>query len=237
MPKTTWKSTAVMEQEKWNSIQPRLERMFPASRPLGNTSSVVPRSFNEYVQHRADMTAAAAEQGRRQVAQLEHTKKYKGYSKRIEEAFGGTKFGSLSAGNDGDGLDSSPNPPNRGPVLAQRTIWCESPDSFPWRRTALWPSLHEMMWEGDQRVATENGRYGRYTPLPRKPEDDEIEGQVGVWKRVHWSTRELIKPYPMDEVWCIPTGEDIYAPVDEIEDAVVPHLLNQEILDVIDDLI
>jgi hypothetical protein len=240
MQKTTWKSIVVMEQEKWNSIRPRLERMFPANRPLGNASPAIPRSFSEYVQHRADMAAAAAENGRRQVAQLEDARKYKGFSKKIEEAFGGTEFGSLSAHHAGEGNTTSPTPKiaphSRGPVLAQRTIWCDSPDSLPWRKTALWPSLHEMMWEGDQRVATENGRYGRYTPLPREPEEDEVEGQIDVWKRVHWSTRELIKPYLMDEVWRVPTGEDIYAPVDEIEDTVVPQLLNQELLDAIDDL-
>jgi hypothetical protein len=227
----TWVSFESMELDRWKHIQPRLDRMFPANRPFGKASPFLPRSSREFIQHRLSVLSAKAKLTRRQLAQAERERTYDGYSQKITEVFGGKKFGSLAAGVDGEGLNASPNPPNRGPVLGQHTIWCGPsngpPLDIPWREQADWPCLQEMQWEGDQRVATENGRYGRFLALPRETHDE-----------APWHLRPRLMPYSMDEVWRVPTEEDICAPVEEIDDPeIMAQCLNKEVLDALDDFI
>ncbi|KAE9980512.1 hypothetical protein EG328_000247 [Venturia inaequalis] len=57
----------------------------------------------------------------------------------------------------------------------------------------------------DQRVSTENGRFGRYPPLPRvDPNDDSVA----------WHLKSHLRSHPSDEPWLVPTMEDIYCPVE-----------------------
>ncbi|KAF9738062.1 hypothetical protein PMIN02_001094 [Paraphaeosphaeria minitans] len=106
-------------------------------------------------------------------------------------------------------------------VLGMKTIWCKD-----WKdgkdEIADWPSLPEMKWEGDDRAKT---ACGRFLPLPRE------EGAPGI----PWGQLQAVEQYPLDQVQCIPTMEDIYLPVDEIEEEVIPQLLNQELLDVLEE--
>jgi hypothetical protein len=83
-----------------------------------------------------------------------------------------------------------------------------------------------MSWEGDQRVASENGRYGRFPALPRIHTDNED---------INFINRPYVRPWDFDEVWHVPQMDSIYAPVDEIDESVVPTMLNQELLGAIDD--
>ncbi|OAG07022.1 uncharacterized protein CC84DRAFT_1143268 [Paraphaeosphaeria sporulosa] len=106
-------------------------------------------------------------------------------------------------------------------VLGMKTIWCKD-----WKNgkdeVADWPTLPEMKWEGDDRAKT---ACGRFLPLPRE------EGAPGI----PWGQLQVIEQYPLDQVQCIPTMEDIYLPVDEIEEGDIPQLLNQELLDALDE--
>jgi hypothetical protein len=225
----TWASFEQMEAEKWRYLNRRLECMFPAERPFGKSSPFVPRSFEDYVRHRKEMQDAEVELARRQLAQAQHERKYEGFSKKIDQAFGGKKFGSVTASFDGKGQNASANPPNRGSVLAQPTMWC-GPTSSPSRTPAPWPCMQEMQWEGDQRVATENGRYGRFLPIPRDA--------PGPKDSTPWHAREKSEFEEIDQVWRVPTVEDICAPVEEIDDPeIISQLLNKGILDAIDDLV
>jgi hypothetical protein len=223
----TWVSFEQMEVERWRFLKRQIDCMYPADRPGGNSSPFVPRSFEDYVQHRKEMQEAEVELVRRQLLQAQQKRKYEGFSRKVDQAFGGKKFGSLAAGSDGKGVNASANPPNRAPVLAQRSIW-SGPISTPWRTPAPWPCMQEMQWEGDQRVATENGRYGRFPPLPREAPAANDPAP--------WHTREMVEFEPIDQVWRVPTIEDICAPIEEVDDPeIVAQLLNQELLLALDD--
>jgi hypothetical protein len=78
-----------------------------------------------------------------------------------------------------------------------------------------------MKWEGDDRAKT---KVGRFLPLPRE------EGPPGL----AWSQMQVVEQYPLDQVARIPTMEDIYLPVDEIDDEVKYDLINKDLEDAID---
>lgn len=46
---------------------------------------------------------------------------------------------------------------------------------------------------------------------------------------------KVIEQYPLDRVQCVPTMEDVYLPVDEIEEEDIPKYLNQDILEALDE--
>ncbi|OCL13500.1 hypothetical protein AOQ84DRAFT_414748 [Glonium stellatum] len=108
---------------------------------------------------------------------------------------------------------------NRSTVLCQKTIWCSKWDLKADK--APWPSLTELKWEGDDRAKTS---VGRFLPLPREPGNATVA----------WHHLRMIEAFELDDVRKIPTLEDILLPVDEIDDEIVPHLLNIEILDALD---
>ncbi|KAJ9661248.1 hypothetical protein H2201_006607 [Coniosporium apollinis] len=108
----------------------------------------------------------------------------------------------------------------QGAVLSQYTIWCRNWD-VPWKPHAPWPGYKERQWEGDDRNHT---NVGRFLPLPRLPGNPTVT----------FSHIPAIEIFPFDEVRRIPTMEDIFLPVDEIEDEVVPNLLNKDLLDELD---
>lgn len=100
-------------------------------------------------------------------------------------------------------------------VLGEKTIWCQD-----WQNgkdeIAEWPTQAEMKWEGDDRAKTS---VGRFLPLPREM------GAPGII----WSQLQVVEQYPLDQVARIPTMEDIYAPVDEIDEDVKRKFLTQDL--------
>ncbi|KAF4550243.1 Hypothetical protein D9617_18g034340 [Elsinoe fawcettii] len=79
--------------------------------------------------------------------------------------------------------------PGRSAVLAEPTIW--SPAAVEGRPfTAPWPSIAEMKYEGDERVATSLD-HGRFLPVPRYPSDVPGMG---------WSEVAFLPQEKMDEV-------------------------------------
>ena len=46
---------------------------------------------------------------------------------------------------------------------------------------------------------------------------------------------KVIEQYTLDQVQCIPTMEDVYLPVDEIEEEDIPKYLNQDLLDALEE--
>jgi hypothetical protein len=129
--------------------------------------------------------------------------------------FNGKRFGTI---------DSLANPTNLSAVLARETIWCVD-GQVPWHSTAPWPCQAEFDWEGDARLSTENGRFGRCIPIPRLPSH---------WPGWHEDYKEcqVQEIYPFDRVAQVPSMEDLIAPVDEIEERdVIASLLNTELWD------
>ncbi|KAF2624159.1 hypothetical protein BU25DRAFT_348536 [Macroventuria anomochaeta] len=109
---------------------------------------------------------------------------------------------------------------NYGRALGEKTIWCDD-----WQNgkdeIAPWPCLAEMKWEGDDRAKT---GVGRYPPLPRE------QGPVGL----PWNQLQAVEQYPLDQIARVPTMEDVYLPVDEINEEVKYGLLNKDLEDAMD---
>lgn len=105
-------------------------------------------------------------------------------------------------------------------ILGEQTIWCQD-----WQNgkdeIAPWPCMAEMRWEGDDRAKT---GVGRFPPLPRE------QGPVGI----SWSQLQVVEQYPLDQIARIPTMEDVYLPVDKIDDEVKYNLLNKDLEDAMD---
>lgn len=105
-------------------------------------------------------------------------------------------------------------------VLGEKTIWCTD-----WQNgkdeIAPWPTFAEMKWEGDDRAKTS---VGRFLPLPREM------GAPGIT----WSQLQVVEQYPLDQVARIPTMEDIYLPIDEIDDNVKYDLITKDLEDAMD---
>jgi hypothetical protein len=109
---------------------------------------------------------------------------------------------------------------NRSLVLGEKTIWCRDWQNGK-EEIAPWPTFAEMKWEGDDRAKT---GVGRFLPLPREM------GAPGIT----WSQLQVIEQYPLDQVAQIPTMEDIYLPVDEIDDEVKYSLITRELEEAMD---
>ena len=109
---------------------------------------------------------------------------------------------------------------NYGRALGEKTIWCQD-----WQNgkdeIAPWPCLAELKWEGDDRAKT---GVGRFPPLPRE------QGPVGL----PWNQLQAVEQYPLDQIARIPTMEDVYLPVDEIDDEVKYDLLNKDLQQAMD---
>ncbi|QDS73837.1 hypothetical protein FKW77_006522 [Venturia effusa] len=231
-----WTSFRQQQMDRWRTIQPRLMRMYPIERDPRKVCPFIPRDHSQYLEHITEMNIAEQTALARKMQQFEIEKSMGFPELHGVKAFAGKKFGSMEDGEDRPPeVDDfrktvefrySRNPPTRGYVLAERTIWCPAP-SVPWRQQPAWPCKSEMDWEGDQRVATENGRFGRYPPLPRvDPNNDSVA----------WHLKPRLRSYPFDEPWLVPTMEDVYAPVDQIEDPeIIAMLLNSDLFPEIDD--
>ena len=106
-------------------------------------------------------------------------------------------------------------------ALGEKTIWCED-----WQNgkdeIAPWPCLAELKWEGDDRAKT---GVGRFPPLPRE------RGPVGL----PWNQLQAVEPYPLDQIARVPTMEDVYLPVDEIDVEIKYDLLNKDLEDAMND--
>lgn len=110
---------------------------------------------------------------------------------------------------------------NYGRALGEKTIWCEDWENGK-DEIAPWPCMAELKWEGDDRAKT---GVGRYPPLPRE------QGPVGL----PWNQLQAVEQYPLDQIARIPTMEDVYLPVDEIDDEVKYDLLNKDLEDAMDE--
>jgi len=117
-------------------------------------------------------------------------------------------------------------------VLCLPTIFCPTwylpdptqPDPDLQKPHAPWPCAAEMRWEGDDRART---NFGRQLPLPRVPAHPGN-------RTAAWHMRSAIKSHKLDYFPRVPTGEDVYCPVDEIEEDVLGRLINKDLLEAID---
>ena len=221
--------------EEWFDLERRILKMYPKGRTEHKVCPFAPRSLLEYIWHKTWILWAEIEATEEAVRKrhLRSKKPVKPFNIK-DCAFWSRRYGGLRAFEDcmswitGDWNRHSDHP-FRSPVLGELTIWhfhIKFPHEYvPYRPLVNWPSAYEMSWEGDQRVATENGRYGRFLPLPRR-DDYSYE--------IKWEDKDAIEPWPFDQVWHVPTGEDIYLEEEGVDPSDIPSLLNQDLLDAID---
>jgi hypothetical protein len=187
-----WTSQPRQSYDKWGLFRSHMARICPRS-------PFVPTSAPEWFEHQAQITEDRAQVGKRQ---LENA--------RVWKAGGKFSFNGSFRLNSKD---------DRGRVLSQKTIWC---DSFCLKdEQADWPEIQEMKWEGEDRAKT---RVGRFMALPR-------------WKAnptLAWHQCKAVETYPMDAVRLIPTEEDLFWPPEEPETEHVPMLLSSNLIDAID---
>ncbi|KAJ4321018.1 hypothetical protein N0V94_003076 [Neodidymelliopsis sp. IMI 364377] len=105
-------------------------------------------------------------------------------------------------------------------ILGEKTIWCKDWQNGK-EEVAPWPCMAELKWEGDDRAKT---GVGRYPPLPRE------QGPKGL----PWNQLQVVEQFPLDQIARIPTMEDVYLPVDEIDEEVKYNLLNKDLEDAMD---
>ncbi|KAF2732047.1 hypothetical protein EJ04DRAFT_514173 [Polyplosphaeria fusca] len=81
-----------------------------------------------------------------------------------------------------------------------------------------------MKWEGDDRAKT---GVGRFPPIPR---------EVGA-PGIQWNQLQAVEQYELDKTCLVPDMEDIYLPVDEIDDEVKYDLINKDLEDAINEFL
>ncbi|MCJ1227291.1 hypothetical protein MMC12_003946 [Toensbergia leucococca] len=163
-------------------------------------SPFVPRNMTEWVDHRVAFQAIMTAEEKEKLGNRQaELEANNGKKIKILPPFGGKHF---KAGQSS--------------VLALPTIW--SPWSQPTEDhpEALWPSKDEMKEEGDERNTS---GYGRFLALPRDPGNDTV-----VWKQ-----KNIIKAFPIDVVWELPTAEEEIPPESDarMEDLVGEKLLRE----------
>lgn len=201
----TWMSEDAKNMQDFQIVRNAMRRLF-------RFSDVAKWRYADWIAHKEAMLAS-------QKAQLD--KKLKTKEENLQAWLALTEKAKMEAQAIGDDVMKTLCPTgNRGLVLGEQTIWCEN-----WQDgkddIAPWPDHAEAKWEGDDRAKT---GVGRFLPLPREP------GAPGI----QWGQLQVIEQYPMDQVARIPTMEDIYLPVDEIDDEVKYDLITKDLEDAMD---
>jgi len=202
----TWVSPDTQYQQEFTIVRNSMRRLF-------KHSEVAKWKLPDYIAHREAMVASQKAALAKSVAQKELERELREVQEDPQ------LLGSLSQllpGYQNLGMEG-----NLSRVLGMKTIWCvnwiDGKDEI-----APWPTFAEMKWEGDDRAKT---NCGRFLALPREP------GAPGL----QWGQLQVLEQYPLDQVHCVPTMEDIYLPVDEIEEVVIPKLINKGLLDAINE--
>lgn len=235
----TWKRSAnngvenhpvTPEFTAWTKVEQDLLRMGLIKRIPGKAESgsfVVPRSFEQWLQFRADRAEEAlaenAEKVRRKSSEAKVAEQLWGsYSDdnirhslgvdqgpkkrvKIESAMGGRKY------RDG-----------RSAVLSHPTMWSTWYQPTEIHPEAPWPCLEEMKEEGDERHTSS---FGRFPALPRTPGNPTV-----VWK-----VKPVIPALPFDEVWKLPDRDTwaqlYYQKLGDADEKYMECLIGQSLLD------
>ena len=186
----TWISPHEREYEKFLATNTTLHRIAPQS-------SVIPTSFADWLHHRIAAIQSEKEEAERKLVLMRDL----AGTATIAPALGGRELSE-----------------NRGTVLCLETIWCD------WgmgrqRKSAPWPSLQEMKWEGDDRAKT---GVHRFPPIPREPGNATVA----------WHQLRAIKALEFDQVRKVPTMEDMDG-YEEVDTSAM-HLIDSTLLAEID---
>ncbi|KAL8827066.1 MAG: hypothetical protein Q9170_007162 [Blastenia crenularia] len=146
----TWVSPRIREKDEWKRVNESLHTM-NLNHP--DHSPFVPKSFDEYLQHKADFLND----------QKEAMEAKCGVTSPSHKRIGLTPvMNGIYPGDGGDG---------RGAVLAEETIWCKWEEPTEDHPQAPWPCKEEMREEGDERHTSQ---FGRFMALPRNPGNETV---------------------------------------------------------------
>lgn len=178
----TWIAPKKMEQERFALVLENLTKV-----DFIRHSPFVPRTLNEWLEHRLGLAEDARKEEIRKLATRASQHGSGAGIKRVKvtPVFGGKKFKD-----------------NRSPVLALRSFWSpwhESTKEYP---QAPWPEADEMKEEGDERHTS---GFKRFPALPRVPGNETV-----VWKQ-----RNMVTTFPFDKVWELPKLEKNKVTYDE----------------------
>ncbi|KAF1360029.1 hypothetical protein EJ07DRAFT_117283 [Lizonia empirigonia] len=201
---STWMSEEARATQEFLVVRNSMKRQF-------KNADVAKWKITDYVAHREAMMASAAKKRAQQAQGMD------GESALRVPPIAPQKQDMMRRCGLTGNLDQVGN---YGRALGEKTIWCQDWESGK-EEVAPWPCMAEMKWEGDDRAKTS---VGRYLPLPRE------QGPVGI----PWSQLQVVEQYPLDQVARIPTMEDVFLPVDEIDDEVKYDLLTKDLEDAMD---
>ncbi|KAI9695188.1 MAG: hypothetical protein M1820_008824 [Bogoriella megaspora] len=201
-----WQSPDFVANRKWAASMKAFNNNFPNYEFKPTNRAAFMEDLRLYTHDKAELKATKA-------ANTED------WNKRVGQDW--KPFNGRQLGNAPGYEDSQP----RGTVLAQETIWSSKPHYPDATGTANWPSEQEMEFEGDGRVNSKTKNLGRFAPVPRQPEHPAV----------HWNTWSSIGQLPFDEVWPIPTLEDVYLPVDEVPEDEAEGIVGKQLLDAIEE--
>jgi hypothetical protein len=200
----------------WPKVQKALKKMYwhPPFTP-GLVSPNVPFHFGDYVQHLSEW--------KRQVQAAQALRA----ARRAADAAARGPAVPAAPPLDFGAFYWAASPSNLSAVLCLPTIWCRDP-FVAWGYFADWPVAGELELEGNARIKTENHMYGRFMPLPRVPPAHPMYDP-------DYTKCPVLPAREFDRTWPAPDHESILAPVDEIDEEMVPKLLNADILKELDD--
>ena len=235
----TWKRSAITGVEThpvtpeftmWTKVEQDLLKMGLIKRIPGKAESgsfVVPRSFEQWLQFRADRTedvlAENAEKVRRKSSEARFAEQLRGsYSddnicRSLGVGQGLTKRVKVESAMSGKEYCDG-----RSAVLSQPTVWSSWYQPTETHPEAPWPCLEEMKEEGDERHTSS---FGRFPALPRTPGNPTV-----VWK-----VKPVIPALPFDEVWKLPDRDTwaqlYYQKLGDSDEKYVKCLMGQSLLD------
>ena len=200
----TWVSEETRAAQEFLTVRNSMKRLF-------KNADVARWKVTDYIAHREAMMASAAKKLTQQAQgrEVERSLRVPPVSPQQQDMM---RRCGLSGNYDQIG--------NHSRALGEKTIWCADWENGK-DEIAPWPCLAEMKWEGDDRAKT---GVGRFPPLPRE------QGPVSL----PWNQLQAVEQYPLDQIARIPTMEDVYLPVDEIDDEVKYDLLNKDLEDAMD---
>lgn len=200
-----WVSPLIAEYERWQVVKYNL-----VSTELIPRSPFVPKTFSEWLIHRAEMSEINANDLSRKLANKEAEVASKKLRERVLAAFARMNL------DDG-----------RSGVLSQETVWAPWSRPTTRRPQASWPCYQEMKEEGDERNTS---GFGRFPALPR----------IQANETVNYKHRNVIEATDFDRVWPRPPVSPPPAENPEDSEAVSggvkpENLLSSDLLAALDD--
>jgi hypothetical protein len=178
----TWKSEQAREREQFERKKNLIKHIAPeqfrdAAKPTNKPCEIVPRNYNEWVQHQADVKRMEIEEMNKTIKIKEDRKNAGSHARLpIKSAFG----------INGKQLKAK----NLSTVLAQPTVFTPFYEATDIRPQAQWPCHAELHWDGDSREnCNAKTRCGRFLPALRDPRDENVM----------YSERRQLAQLPLDQ--------------------------------------